>query len=303
MKRRLPPWGAIEAFIVAARSRSFKDAAARLGLSPAAFSRRIQALESQVGIRLFDREAPLPVLTAAGRAYLDRLKPGYEAVRAATEELCCASEQGRIRIGVSHSFAVSWLVPRLPAFDAQSHGIELSLQWNNDDSDLLGGTADIAIMYGDGEWPGLSCQKLMPVSTCVVSAPRLAGGRAGPARLDELPGYRLLDLVYPARQWESWLERAGYSGPLPAERMTFDCGLVMCEAAALGLGLAIGGRPLVDSYLASGRLQRAFDLSFPAPGAYYLVALPSVRRQRRTQLLWQWLVAEAAAFSEARAAA
>jgi LysR family glycine cleavage system transcriptional activator len=68
MKQRLPPWGAIEALIVAARPRSFKDAAARLRSSPAAFSGRIHALESQVGTRLFDCNGPR--LSAPPRAGL-----------------------------------------------------------------------------------------------------------------------------------------------------------------------------------------------------------------------------------------
>ena len=76
MKRRSPPWGAIEAFIVAGRrTASFKDAAAQLALSPAAFSRRIQMLEDHVGVKLFNRGGQTPTLTVAGERYLQRLDP------------------------------------------------------------------------------------------------------------------------------------------------------------------------------------------------------------------------------------
>ena len=302
MKRRSPPWGAIEAFIVAARNRSFKDAAALLGLSPAAFSRRIQSLEFHVGVRLFDRSAPLPVLTAAGRSYLLRLQPSYDAMRAATDELSCGYEHDRIRIGVSHSFAISWLVPRLPRFYAQTRGINLVLQWANTDTDLEGGAADIGIMYGHGDWEHLTSQKLLGLHAFVVTPPKFPDGRTGPSRLEELGEYRLLDLVYPADYWDDWLTRAGYQGPMPRERATFDCGQVMCEAAARGVGVALAARPLVDPFLASGQLRQAFDLVLPASGSYYLVALPAVRRLRTVQTVWKWLVAEAALGTMAAAA-
>lgn len=302
MKRRSPPWGAIEAFIVAAQNRSFKDAASLLGLSPAAFSRRIQVLEAHVGVRLFDRSAPPPALTTAGAAYVQRLQPGYDAMRAATDDLSCGYERGKIRIGVSHSFAIGWLVPRLPRFYAQTRGINLSLQWSNDDADIVGGTADIGITYGGGEWAHLTSQKLLGLDAFVVTPPRFPDGRPGPARLDDLGDYRLLDLIHPANHWDDWLARAGYTGTLPTERVTFDCAQVMYEAAAGGLGVALAARPLVDPFLAGGRLRKAFDLTLPTTGSYYLVALPAARRQRAVQTVWRWLVAEAAQSTLAAAA-
>jgi LysR family glycine cleavage system transcriptional activator len=234
--------------------------------------------------------------------YLQRLQPGYDAMRAATDELSCGYERNRIRIGVSHSFAISWLVPRLPRFYAQTRGINLALQWSNDDSDLVGGTADIGIMYGDGEWPHLTSQRLLRLDAFVVSPHRFPDGRSGPTRLDELGEYRLLDLVHPAHYWDNWLARAGYRGAVPAERVTFDCAQVMCEAAARGVGVALAARPLVDPFIASGRLKIAFDVVLPTTGSYYLAALPTTHRQRTVQAVWKWLVSEAALDTMAAAA-
>lgn len=302
VKRRSPPWGAIEAFVVAAKGRSFKAAASHLGLSPGAFSRRIQALESHVGVKLFDRSAPIPVLTTAGEAYLKRLLPGYDALRAATDELSCGYERGRIRIGVSHSLAISWLVPRLPRFYAQTPGIHLVVQRSNHDSDLVGGTSDIGIMYGAGDWANLTSQKLLTLDSFVVAPPRFPDGRGGPSSLEELSDYRLLDLTYPDHHWDEWLAKASYRGRPPEERVTFDCAQVMYEAAARGVGIALAVRPLVDPFLSSGRLKVAFDLTLPTSGSYYLAALPEARRQRTVQTVWQWLASEAELSSVAAAA-
>ncbi|GGF39143.1 LysR family transcriptional regulator [Aliidongia dinghuensis] len=295
MKRRSPPWGAIEAFITAARTNSFKEAADQLGLSPPAFSRRIQALENHIGVKLFDRAAPLPVLTVSGARYLERLQPGYDAMRAATDWMMPDADRRPIRIGVSQSLAVSWLVPRLPRFYARADGIQLVLQSTNHGADLLGGGADVTILYGTGDWDHLVSQKLFGLEAFVVSAPRLADGRPVPRSVADLAGHRLFELVHPANQWADWLALAGYRSPIEAERAAFDGAQVMYEAAARGLGVALGVRPLVDPFLADGRLEIAFDLSLPLAGSYYVVAQPEVRRQRAVQTLWRWLVAEAAA--------
>jgi LysR family glycine cleavage system transcriptional activator len=120
--------------------------------------------------------------------------------------------------------------------------------------------------------------------------------------LQDLSEYRLLDLTYPGHYWDNWLERAGYRGPLPDERVTFDCAQVMYEAAARGVGITLAVRPLVDAFLATGRLKKAFDLSLPTLGSYYLVASPDARRQRPVQTVWNWLAAEATLSSVAAAA-
>ncbi len=293
MKRRSPPWGAIEAFIVASRAASFKDAASQLALSPPAFSRRIQALEDHVGVKLFDRCTPTPALTGAGRSYLQRLKPGYEAMRAATDWMSPDPGQRPLRIGVSQSFAVSWLVPRLPRFQAQVPEVEVVLQTCSRTVDVLGGAADIRILFGTGDWDQLSVQKLFGLTAFPVCAPRLADGRAPPRSLAELASHRLLDPGKPASSWDRWLSEAGYRGAAP-DCMPFDSLQVMYEAAAQGLGVALGVAPFVDRFLDGQRLQIAIDLALPMEGAYYIAALPEMRRQPAVQQVWRWLLKEAA---------
>ena len=86
MGRRLPPLPAIEAFLFAARSSSFRAAAQQLALSPSAFSRRLQTLETFIGVTLFERSAP-PTLTAAGRRYYQAVAGRLDEILVATEEL------------------------------------------------------------------------------------------------------------------------------------------------------------------------------------------------------------------------
>jgi len=295
MARRSPPWGAIEAFIAASGAASFRAAASDIGLSPAAFSRRIRALENHVKVRLFDRAAPVPRLTAAGRRYLSRLQPGYEAIRAATEWMTPAPERRPLRVGVSQSIAVSWLLPRLARFYAQAGGIDLEFHTRSARIDLAGGAADVAIVYGSGDWKGLSFQKLFELDAFVVVGRRVADGRASPSHITELAGHRLLELASPPNLWRDWLTRAGFPQLHHNDRVRFDSAQVMYESAARGHGVALGIRPLVDPLLQEGRLQVAFDRVHPLPGALYVAALPEIRRRAAVASFWNWVTAEARA--------
>lgn len=293
MIRRSPPWGAIEAFIVAARVGSFKDAAAELDVSPSAFSRRIQALEAHLGARLFDRTETVPRLTPAGRRYLSRLEPGYAAIRAATDWMVPTAGRRPLRIGVSQSFAISWLLPRLQRFRAAHPTIEVTLHTRSGNLDLAGGSADVGILHGDGNLPGLRSRRLFPVSGRIVCAPSLVKGR-DPARIAaQLRDLPLLEALQPPDIWRVWQTVTGEAVSESPQRVYFDSVLVMYEAAAMGLGLAVGMTPTVERFLADGRLVAPLPRVAPLPGAYYVAALPTMLAELPVRTFWRWLVEEA----------
>lgn len=282
---------------MAARVGVFKEAAAQMSLSAPAFSRRIQTLEAHVGTRLFDRSMPVPSLTQAGRRYLLRLEPGYEAVRAATEWMAPAPQQRALRVGVSQSLAISWLVPRLRRFHEAEAGFQVALHTRSGNVDLVGGSADIGIVYGDGDWPELVSQKLIALEAFVVCAPTRRYGRELPSRVEEIAGHRLLEPLQPPQLWDTWRTALGRDVPLGKERCYFDSLQVMYEASAAGLGLAVGVRPMVDPLLADERLVRPLEGAVPLPGAYYVAALPAMWRDRAVQTFWRWLVQDTVAFA------
>ena len=289
MHRRSPPWGAIEAFVVASRLGSFKAAAHELGVSPSAFSRRIQALETHVGARLYDRGDTALRLTKAGRRYLNRLEPGYAAIRAATDWMTPSAGRRPLRVGVSQSFAIGWLLPRLRRFHDAWPDIEVTLHTRAGNLDLAGGAADIAILFGDGQWPGMRSRRLLDADAMVVGAPGLAG-----ASIEALGRRRQLEMFYPPDLWRYWLDAIGEAGLAGGERIYFDSSQVMYEAAARGLGIAIGIAPLVDPFLASGRLVQLHDGVVRLAGGHYVVALPAMMHEPPVRAFWRWILDERA---------
>src|SRR3954463_13818529 len=73
----------LEAFLSVARHRSFRRAAAELGVTPPAISQAVRALELRVGATLFTRTTRSVGLTEAGERFLARAKPAFEELLAA----------------------------------------------------------------------------------------------------------------------------------------------------------------------------------------------------------------------------
>src|SRR3954462_15895976 len=75
----------VEAFLSVAQHRSFRRAAAELGVTPSAISQAVRALEACVGAALFIRTTRSVGLTEAGERYLSRARTAFEELVAASE--------------------------------------------------------------------------------------------------------------------------------------------------------------------------------------------------------------------------
>jgi LysR family glycine cleavage system transcriptional activator len=287
MRRQAPPLEAIEAFIMASRAENFRAAADRLAISPSAFSRRIQALEAFVGAPLFMRDAGVPRLTPAGERYLREVEPAIEAIRQATVELSERHASGPLTVVMPQSFAMAYLAPRLAAFDS-----EIEIRIGHDVGELREGSADVAIL-ANPDPRGLPSESLVDLHALLVSAPRLADGRAPPRSLEELPQFRRCDVFQPTGIWETWLASVGYAGPRLQEATHYQSMFVMHEAVAAGMGIALGVEHLVDRYLRDGRLVACLPCR-GSTGVHYEIVFAdaAVRRLPRTQAFTSWLRSE-----------
>lgn len=291
MLRQAPSLEATEAFLMAARARSFRAAAADLALSPSAFSRRIQVLEAFVGAPLFDRSGPVVQLTEVGARYLGEIEPAMEAIRRATANLKQAAGQaGRLRLATSHSFAVGWLMPRLPDLQRR-HGLEVDLTISRGTQVLRSGAADLAIWGGEAAVEDFVSDRIVDLDGVLVSAPVMADGREPPRSLEELPSHRMLSVKTPPDLWGRWLDGTAYRGPEPAASAGFDTSHLMYEAAASGMGVTLVTPLLAERFLSEKRLLPCFDLRRPMGSGYSLIhATPDVRRRPPVRIFHNWLM-------------
>lgn len=290
MQRRLPPLENIQAFIEAARGPNFRAAADRCAISPAAFSRRLQALASQFDRILFERTPDGLRLTEAGARCLRELEPAYLELRRATRAAVGDDiEQTDVRLSLSHSLAVGWLIPRLGDLGDIAPDIRLSFDTIRDDSALRRGTVDLALCFSDTDFSGLSSRPLITVSATPVASPEVAARfRANP----DLSGFPRLAVSVPLNIWDWWTDQAGLNRLAATTR--FDIMQAAYEAAAQGMGIVLGALPTVQPYLDDGRL---VELGLPwlkYPGEYRLAATTAGRRRRPVAAVWSWLETQAA---------
>ncbi len=293
MRRQTPPLEAAEAFILAARSVSFRAAADELALSPSAFSRRIQMLESFVGVALFDRSGVSVRLTDAGQRYLAAISPAIDTIRRATVQMHERAGGRVLRLITSHSFAMGWLMSRLPDL-AQRHGIDVDLSIGRDAQALRSGEADIAIWGGrpEGE-DDLPHERLIDLSAVLAAAPRLADGRLPPTRMDDIGRYRLFATKVPDRFWRQWLLRMGHDGALPEPVARFETTQLAYEAAASGLGLTLAVPLLSDRFIADKRLHALLGPAVPIGYDYSVFyATAEIERRKLVRTFVRWLHAE-----------
>src|SRR3546814_11990539 len=110
---RLPPLGAIEAFVTVARMGSIKNAAEVLALSPSALSRRVQTLENRVGEALFERMHQELSLTIAGERLLEAVAPLIDDLGRIFDSMSVPYAL-RLRVGVLPLLPLHVSSPQLP---------------------------------------------------------------------------------------------------------------------------------------------------------------------------------------------
>ena len=273
---RFPPLKALRVFEAAARTESFNLAAEALNVTPSAVSHQVKSLEGYLGVRLFQRRSRQVVLTPEGRSYLVPIRNALEEIRIATEQLRRGETTGTLTLSSAPSFAVGWLMPRLPQFQLEHPEIEVRLTSSVELVDFTGSDVDVAIRTGKGTWPKLRGHRLMAEELIPVCSPALSRQGRGLRRPEDLREATLIHELARLGQWRSWLAAVGVEG-VDAERGPKLQGATMVvEAAVAGLGVAIASRSMLEKHLEDGRLVVPFDVEVPTESAYYL-AYPEER--------------------------
>ena len=140
----------MQAFINVVESGSFSESARRLGLSQPSVSRQVNALESQLGVRLLQRTTRSLSLTEAGQVYYEKAKHIQRAVTEASQAISGFkdSPSGLLRISVPHTWAEAKIVPHLGEFLSLYPEIKLDIQCNDHIQDMVEERLDLVIRVG-----------------------------------------------------------------------------------------------------------------------------------------------------------
>lgn len=293
MDRRLPPLNGLRAFEAAARLLSFTRAAAELSVTQSAISHQIRGLEDRLGVPLFKRMPHALVLSETGEALLPIVADAFDRLADGIAAVVEHEVKGVLTVNVSPSFAVKWLAPRLGRFRERFPGIELHLLTSNYYTDFAREGVDAAIRHGVGPWPGLKADRFLDDQVFPVCSPRLLDGPDAIRRPEDLQHHVLFDLIN-RPYWPRWLKAAGLPDLKPRDLILFDDIGVGLEAAATGMGVAMGRSTILGDDLVQGRLVRPFTLDMPGRYGFHLVCPEAIANRPKIARLRAWLIAEGA---------
>ena len=244
-------------FALVIETGSISAAGRKLGLSPAAASKRLAALEERLGARLIHRTTRRLATTVAGQAFYEEIRAILAAADAAEARVSGRAERpaGLLRISAPTSFGRLHVAPHLPAFLDLYPQVSAELLLDDGYSDLLADRIDVAIRIAPApESVALATRLLAPNRRVLCAAPRYLETHGEPASLDDLAGHRLLA----ARHQSPWrLEGPDGKRSVEVESIVAtNSSEVVRELCLAGVGLALRSTWDVGSELASGVLRR-----------------------------------------------
>lgn len=256
-RARLPPLNALRSFEAVALHGSFAAAAVGLNVTHWAVGKQIRLLEDWLGKPLFERRARGVRLTDEGAALLDDVSDALDRLATGTARLrdsgFAPRISGTVRVNALVSFALSWLLPRLPDFHLQFPEIDVHVSTTSRRLRYLGDAFDIGVRSGPEQGPGLVSRALMADVRLPACSPALLRQHPIHSAAD-LRHHTLLHSGSTKGAWTQWLRQAGAPGLRPVRQMEFEHVFLQQAAAVEGLGVTLASLPLIRRDLAAGRL-------------------------------------------------
>ncbi len=241
---------------------SFAAAAEALHLSPPSVSRIVSELETDLGVRLFNRTTRQIALTEAGERFLRRSSTIVEEIAALREETRAQHGQprGQLRVSCVNGFGNMLLAPAIPRFLDMYPQVRVDLEISNRLVDLVHEHVDVAIRVGTGKGgvdSSLVARRIFAQKLIFVATPDYIARHGAPQSLDDLAGHRVVKQVTGTWGRVNHLRHGGetveYSAP---DDFVLNSPIAARNAALAGYGLWLGTDYFVAEDLAEGRLVR-----------------------------------------------
>ncbi len=275
----LPSLNALRAFEAMARTRSATLAGAELNVTHSAVSRQVKALESQMGVRLFEGPRHALKLTPAGRDLLPGLTAAFDGIAAA---VAGARGEGQdLHVAVNASLSVKWLIPRLADFgrlhpEVRVHLVELAPHAVSHRG------ADVVLRLLDAQQiTTLNVEVVIANAVGPVIAPSLAGDDA---RASVLIAPRLTARTHPSG-WKDWSALSGQFSTATSERPVAHLHFVL-DAALSGWGAAVLPWALAAEAVEDGRLLAPFGFQSDGGAVSAISGAGEPSRARRAFVRW-----------------
>ncbi len=268
----------IETFVAAANKGSLTAAAQSEGIAPAVVSRRLDALENRLGVKLLVRTTRRIALTFEGTAYLEDCQRILRELGDAETAVSLGGvkARGHLRVSAPAGFGRRHVAPLVKRYMQTNPEVSISLDLSDRLVDLVNEGVDCAIRIGDLEDSSLVSVRLGEMRRVVVANPDYLRRHGTPTHLADLARHNCLSLV----QQRGWTFREAQSNKNTVIKVTgtleSNDGAVLRDWALAGHGLAWRSMWEVGADLKSGRLVSLLD-DFAAPAVGIFAIFPQRR--------------------------
>lgn len=283
----LPSLKSLQVFEAAARLGSFAEAAEAVHLTAAAVSYQIAQLEQRIGLMLFRRTSRGIVLTNKGQVFLTHVRAGLRQIQLGVEAID-SRDADILTISMSPSVAQLWFLPRMASFLHQHPTLDIRINATNRIVDLADSGVDLALRYGNGNWPAVVAIKLGHEWIQPLCSPRFKHNLKAEITSQSLAQLPLLhdDSLH----WEDYFAHLGTAVECPLTKgPLFDDANVLLAAAEAGQGVALGRSLLAAELIASGRLVDLVGKPMQSPFSYYFVCESGREEEPKISAARAWL--------------
>lgn len=282
---------AMQLFVRVAELGSFAGVAAQLNQAPSVVTRQIAALESHLGCKLLERSTRSLRLTGEGAAYLEKCRLILNLVESAETDIGEARHvpRGAIRVSMPLVYGLRRVAPLMLAFAERYPEVELDMDFSDRRQNLIEEGLDLSLRITPRLAPGDVVRKLGASRMKVAASPDYLARHGRPAQPDDLAHHAFLGYTHAQTgALDFVIDGRPHAVPLRS-RIKANNGMVLAEAAVLGMGIACEPDFIIDEFLADGRLEEILSqFTLPELGIYAL--LPSNRQvPYRVRLLMDFL--------------
>lgn len=276
--------GALDVFADVVRKGSLSAVARERDVAPSSISRTIASLESDLGVRLFQRTTRRLAPTEAALLFLARIGPHLDGLRQAREALADVTERvsGVLRVTASPSFGIECLGPLLTEFAMLYPSLKVELTLTDHVVDLVAERFDLALRHGPLPDSSLVVQPLVATRYYAVASPAYLRRHGRPRAPGELSDHACLTFPLPGfatfwrfRDAKGRTEEAPVSG-----RIVVNSGIVLRRCALDGAGIVLLSDWLVGNDLKRGRLKDLFPRHRVTP-SHFETAISAVYPSRQ----------------------
>lgn len=296
MSVRLPAFSGLVAFYAAVRHGTLTGAAQELNVSQPAISRRISALEADLGCHLFDRSRKPVQLTEQGRELAQVLRTSFGSIETMVDRLRRGASRRVVTVSAPSGFVGYWLIQHLG--DLEEAFPEITIRIISQEYGEPERPGDVAVRFGLPDASVAGEVRILGEEVFAVASPLYLQRRGLVPETFGFEGQTLLTMEGARSHWHdwpSWFEAVGREMPRRVRELDFNSYAHLVNAALAGQGICLCWAGLLDPFLESGAMLRLGEEVARSDRGYHVALREGLAARADARAVCDWIVTRAGA--------